>query len=209
MANPTTFPGDVNIASNLYIGGDVSPRKAKENILAVSELAVFTVPWTTWRTHSAFAAPLPAAATGEILGLVPGTHGTNYPCIQAGDVKGTTSTRYARGVVYLPWNYIAGESVQLRFRAGCQTNDCSTSCTLTITAYSSDGDNTVSAELYGGAAKDINLDDSFANQDFALTATNLTAGQGIDVQIAIAYNDGAAIEVIPTISKVQLLCDVR
>jgi hypothetical protein len=209
MSNPTSFPGDLVVPGNLRISGSISPGMARSDILAMAELQAFAVPWTAWRTFDAMGTTLPSAAANDDLGLVGGTHGTNHVSIQAGDVGEANSVRYARAVIAMPWEYVAGQSATLRFYAGCLTAAADTTCTLDIAAYIMDGDNTVGADVAAAAVANNMNSIVFANVDFALTPTNLSAGTELDVLLSITYNDSATAVVTPCIGKVQLLVDVR
>ncbi len=212
MASPVTVPGDLVVPGNLRVGGIISPALEKSNILAQADLQPFNVPWTAWRVWNAFGTNLPAAAADDDLGLVGGTFASAHPTIQAGDIGEAASTRYARAVIALPWNYVAGQSVTLRFYAGCLTAAADTTCTLDISVYLADGDTTLHADgdLAPAAAANNIKSVVFDNVDFALTpTTNLSPGSELDVQVGITYDDGATAIVIPCIGLVQLLCDVR
>lgn len=209
MANTTNLPGDLVVPGNLRITGSVSPALSKANILEIAELQAFNIPWTAWRTFDAMGTPIPSAAANDDLGLVGGTHGTNHVTIQAGDVGEATGVRYARAVIAMPWEYVAGQSATLRFYAGCLTAAADTTCTLDIAAYIMDGDNTVGADVAPAASANNMNSVVFDNVDFALTATNLSPGTELDVLLGITYNDAATAVVTPCIGKVQLLCDVR
>lgn len=211
MATGISVTGDIIGSGNLRIsGGNITPALTKANVLTIVELQAFNVPMTSWRTFDAMGTPIPSAAANDDLALVGGTHGTNHPVIDAGDVGGTTSTRYARAVIPLPWEYVAGQTVQLRFYAGCQTTAPDTTCTLDIAAHATDGDNTVGADLASAAGANNIKSTSFANVDFTITSSGLSPGDELDVLLSIDYADtGDAGVMIPTIGKVQLLCDVR
>jgi hypothetical protein len=210
MANPTNLPGDLIVPGDVRITGSITPGLSKDNVLAQADLQAFNVPWTIWRTFDAMGTNLPSAAANDDLGLVGGTHGTNHIVLDANDVGGLTNIRYARGIIALPWEYVAGQTVQLRFYAGCQTSAPDTTCTLDIQAYPTDGDNTVGADLASAAVANNMQSTSFANVDFTITATSLSPGDELDVLIGISYADtGDADVMIPTIGKIQLLCDVR
>ena len=209
MANPTNFPGDIVVPGNIRVSGNIEPAISKANILDIAELQAFNVPWTIWRTWDAVGTNLPGAAANDDLGLVGGTFGTNHISIQAGDVGGTTSTRYARGVIALPWEYVAAQTVTIRCYAGVQTTVCDGSCTLDVEAYIMDGDYTLGADVVSTTATTMNST-SFANLDFSCTATNLSPGSQLDVRLTVDYADtGDAGVMIPTIGLVQLLADVR
>jgi hypothetical protein len=213
MPSEVTFPGNIVVSGNLRLAGSVSPLLARTGVLAITELQVFNVPWTLWRTFDAMGTNLPGAAATDDLGLVGGTHGSAHPTLQAGDVGGLNSTRYARAVIPLPWEYVSADSVTLRFYAGCLTAAPDTTCTLDVSCYICDGDTTLHADgdVAPAAVADNIKSTVFANVDFALsTTTNLSPGSELDVLLSIAYVDaGDAAVMIPTVGLVQLLCDVR
>lgn len=213
MANPTTFPGDIIVSGNMRISGSVSPLLAKSSVLAQADLQEFNIPWTWWRTYNAMGSNLPSAAAEDDLGLVCGTHGTAHPTLQAGDVGGAMSARYARAVIPLPWEYVAGQTVTFRFYAGCLTSAPDTECTLSCQVYHTDGDTSLHADgNISPAATTNNMQSTvFDNIDFTLApVTNLSPGSELDVLLFIGYEDSAnAAVMIPTIGKCQLLCDVR
>lgn len=210
MANPTNLPGDLVVPGDVRITGSVAPGLSRANVLALAELQAFNVPWTWWRTFDAMGTNLPGAAANDDLGFLGGTHGTNHPTLQAGDVGGTSSTRYARAAILLPWEYVSGQSVTLRFYAACQTSAPDMTCTLDIAAHATDGDYTVGADLASAAVANNIQSTVFANVDFTITPTALSPGDELDVLLSIVYNDAGNLDVmIPTVGKVQLLCDVR
>ncbi len=210
MANPTEIPGDLIIPGSIKLTGAITPTQTRTAILSQSDLQVFNVPWTSWRKFETgeMGSPLPGAATSDDLGLVGGTHATGHPSIQAGDIQGTNTARKARVVIAMPWNYVSAQTATLRFYAACLTNAADTTCTLDIIARIMDGDNTVGADVASAAGANNIKTTVFANVDFTLTPTNLSAGTELDVLLSITYEDAGAIEVIPYIGKVQLLCDV-
>ncbi len=210
MSVAGTFNGDVVINGSARISGDITPLRARASVLAQADLQPFVIPWTWWRQHDSFATPLAAAAANDDLGLVGGAFGTDHPTIQTGDLKNAgATTRYARAVIPLPWSYVDGQTVTLRFHAGMVTTVASVSGTLDVVAYKSDGELGLSADLCTTSAVDINSL-TFADFDFSITPTALVAGDELDVRIAIAVNDSATgTAVIGCIGKATLLCDVR
>jgi hypothetical protein len=81
---------------------------------------------------------------------------------------------------------------------------------LDIVACATDGDNSVGSDLASAAVANNIQSTSFANVDFTITSTALSPGDELDVLLSIAYADtGDAGVMIPTVGKVQLLCDVR
>jgi len=207
MSTAARIEGDLRVAGDLTVDGDMPtiPRST----LTQESLAAFTVPMVNLRTWDAIATNLPGTAANDDLGLDGGTWATDSPCITTGDVKATTSTRYARFQVALPVEYVAGQTVKLRFHAGMKTTVADTACTLDLVAYKSDEEAGIGSDLCSTAAQDINnLTD--ADYDFTITPTGLTAGDVLDCRIAVAYEDGATgTAVIAQIGAIQLLCDIK
>ncbi len=212
MAYPTSFPGDIIVAGNIRLNGTLSPAVAKANILALAELQAFPIPLTDFRVWNAMQTLLPGTPLTDDLGLVGGTFGTATPSLRTEDLKavGATSS-YARVLVQLPWEYQAGQSVSLRFKAGMITTAADTSATLDCQAYKlqDDPDDALGSDLVTTAATIMNST-TFADLDFVVTPTGLSPGDILDVRITTAVNDGAtATAVIAGISSAKLLCDVR
>lgn len=162
------------------------------------------------RVWDAFQTNLPGTPAADDLGLIGGTFGTNAPSIQAGDLKAAgATTRYARFQVNLPPEYVAGQTVTLRFAAGMITTIADTSATLDVECHLSDEDNTVSADLCATGAQSINST-GFADKDFAITPATLSPGDVLDVRIAIAVNDAATgTAVIGCVAAMKRVCDTR
>lgn len=209
MANTTTLPGDLVVNGTIRATGGVTPGLTRTS-LELNELQAYTIPTTAWRVYDTYNTPLPAAAASDDLGAVAGTHGTAFPSLQSVDFGATTTTAYARTEVVLPIEYQAGQTVKLRFHAGMQVA-ADTSCTLDVAVFRNDKDGTATAtDLYTGPAQSIN-DLVFDDYDFSLTASSLSPGDILDVQITIAGTDGATATdyVTAVIGQVQLLCDVK
>lgn len=211
MANATSFPGDVIIAGSIRLNGTLSPAVTKANILALVELQSFPIPLTDFRVWDAMATVLPSAGASDDLGLVGGTFATATPSLRTQDCKTLTNSNRARVLVQLPWDYVAGESVTLRFKAGMITTVSGTTATLDCEAYKlqDDPDDAIGSDLVSTAATTINSL-VFSNIDFVVTPTSLSPGDILDVRITTAIVDGAtATAVIAGISSIKLLCDVR
>lgn len=212
MANSTTFPGDIIVAGDIRVNGSISPKIAKSNLLALAELQAFPVPLTNFRVWDALASLLPSAGANDDLGLVGGTFGTATPTLRTQDLKAAgASSNYARALIQLPWEYVAGESVTIRIKAGMITTVAGTSATVGVEAYKqqSDPDDAIGSDLVSTAATTMNSL-TFADIDFTITPTSLSPGDILDVRIKTAVNDGASgTAVIAGISSVKLLCDVR
>lgn len=212
MANPTMLPGDLIVAGDLRVNGAVNPKIAKGNLILLAELQAFPIPLTDFRVWDAMQTLLPGTPSADDLGLVGGTFGTATPSIRTEDLKalGATNKR-ARFLVQLPWEYVAGETVTLRFQAGMITTVAGTSATLDCEAYKlqDDPDDVIGSDLVSTSATSINSL-TFASTDFVITPTSLSPGDILDVRITIAVNDGASgTAVIAAITSAKLLCDVR
>ena len=211
MANPVTVPGDLIVPGALRVSGGITPAIARANILAETSLATFPIPLTSFRMFDNMAELLPTAGGNDDLGLVEGTHGTNTPMLQTQDLGEAGATNNsARVLVQLPWEYISGATITLRFKAGMITAVADATATLDCLVYKNqdDPDDAIGDDLCATAATTINSL-TFANIDFSITPTGLAGGDILDVKITTAISDGGTAVVIGAISSAKLLCDVR
>lgn len=212
MASPTNLPGDLVVPGNIRVSGSISPAKAKSAILELAELQAFTVPMSRWREHDDYATVLDGTpVAGNHLGCVGGTFATNAPSLQTDDFGGNAAAShyYARGEIVLPWNYEAANTVKIRIHGGMLTTVASEACTVDLQVYKSDEDSTSTGDLCATAADDMNTL-VFADMDFTITATTLSPGDVLDVQIDVSADDNTNLGVMKAcIGSVQLLCDVR
>lgn len=177
--------------------------------MATEENAVYSIPLSWFRQWDDQAVNLPAAATADDLGFVTGTLGTHGPNITAGDIGGTSSTRYARCQVALPVEYKAGGALTIRVKAGMQTTIADTSCTVDFQVYRVARDTTVGADICATAATTINST-TFADKTFTITPTTLSPGDLLDIRMAIIYVDGGDAGVMtPTVAACELLASIR
>lgn len=178
--------------------------------LSQDENQIYVIAPSEWKTWDAMQTNLPGTAAADDLELTTGTLGTNFPCIQTGDLKAAgATTRYAATTVKIPPEYDDGETITIRVSGGMLTTVSDTTATIDFEAYNNDGDNTSSADLVTTAAQSINSL-TFANKDFVVTPTNVLRGDELVIRMAIAVNDGATgTAVIGCAGKVSLLLDVR
>jgi len=210
MSNPVTFPGDVIIPGNLRVNGSIQPAKDRDEILAMAELATFTVPWTLWRVWDAMHTNLPGTAATDDLALIGGTFATGVPSIQTLDFGGTNTTAYARAQIPLPAEYVAGQTVKLRFHAGSLTTLPDAACTLDVICYKSGEESLVSAGDICATTVQTITPLTMADVDFTITATTLSPGDLLDTRITVYGEDAGNLGVMTLcIGAVQLLCDVR
>jgi hypothetical protein len=214
MANPTTLPGDLIVAGNLRLNGTLSPAVAKANILALAELQPYPIKLTDFRIWDAMQTNLPGTPATPNLGLVGGTFGTATPSLRTEDLKAEAvnpTLNRARVLVQLPWDYVAGQTVVLRFKAGMITTVSDTTATLDCEAYKLQASppDAIGSDLVTTSATNINST-TFSDIDFTITPTSLSPGDILDVRITTAVNDGAtATAVIAGITSAKLLVDVR
>jgi hypothetical protein len=187
MSTGLTINGDAVVSGSLRLGGGITPLKQAADLLTVEE-KTWTIPWTLWRVHDAINTNLPAAAGTDDLGLVAGTLGTNAPSIQSLDFGGTTTTAYARAQLPIPADYVAGQSLKIRFHAGMLTTVADTTCSLDMVAYRSDEESLVGADLASAGAANNIKSLTFADVDFTITPSGLNPGDMLDVRISV---DGA------------------
>lgn len=201
---------DVRISGNLTIKDTGIAAQTRATILKQDANAIFPINLTTLRVWDAYQTNLPGTAATDDLALVGGTFATAPPTISAGDLKAAgATTRYARCEVRLPECYEAGETVTIAISAGMKTTVASSSCTVDVEAYKLDKISGISADLCATAATSINSL-TFATKSFTITSTALTAGDVLDVRIAIACNDAATVTAVtPTIAAIDLLCDIK
>ncbi len=193
------------------VDGDCSPAMdLSRSKLAQRGLAVCTIPLTCFRQWDHHAVNLPETPASDDLGLVTGTLGTNPPTIQAGDLKTAgATTRYAGAEITLPPDYEAGESVTIRIWAGMKTAVADASCTVDLQAYLLQKDLSAPVDQCVTTLQNMNSL-TFASFDFTITPTSLEAGDVLQIRLVITCTDAAGgSAVIPTISQVELLADLR
>jgi hypothetical protein len=215
MANPTNLPGDLIVPGDVRITGSISPGLARDSCLALTELAVFPIPLTSFRVWDDMALLLPSAGATDDLGLVEGTFGSATPSLRTEDLSGAGATlNYARALVHLPWCYADANTVILRFHAGMITTASDGTAVLDCEVYKlqDDPDDAIGSDLIAASPSQVDINSLvFADADFTVTASSLVAGDVLDVRIVTAVNDAVAggTAVIAGITSAKLLCDVR
>lgn len=206
---PNIFSEGVVVQGDLTVNGDILPQLARSD-LATEQNAVHLIPWEAWRIWDNYAANLPNAAATDDLGLIGGTFGTNAPSIQGGDLKAAgATTRRARCVVQVPYNFVTGGTFTIRTHAGMKTTAADTSCTVDFEAYRSNLEDGVGSDLVTTSATSIN-DTTEVDADFTVDSTTLLPGDYLDIRMTVVCTDGATgTAVIPFIGSVELLMDVK
>lgn len=193
---------------NKHIADAANIGRAK---LAQRSNGVLSVPLTAWRVWNALETNLPGTPASDDLGIITGTWGSDAPYIGTGDLKAAgATTRRAAALLPLPPDYEADETVTIRVHAGMKTTISDGTATLDVEVWRIDKDGTLgSADLYAGAAQDIN-DLTADAYDFVLADTTLEPGDQLYVRLSISVSDGAtATAVIGAVWQVEVLADLR
>jgi len=205
------------INNALYVNGAITVVGAisstvgmARSTLTEDSLATYTVPLTNMRVHDAVATLLPTAAANDDMGLVSGTFATDIPSLQGVDFGGTATDEKCRFFFALPIEYVTAGTATLRCSAGILTTLADASLTLDCEAYISDREgDVVVGDLYAGAALDINSL-TLGDKDFSLTATNLNAGDLLDIRLSFAGSDAGDLGTMAAIiAQVEMLLDVK
>lgn len=210
MAEPTTFPGDIRVAGNIRYGGVLQPDVPRSNLVQ-EDFAKYPVNLVNFRVWDAFHTNLPGVAAADDLGLIGGTWSTGTPSLQTHDVKAAgAQTLRARCTVQLPPEYVAGQSVQIRCRAGMLTTVADTSATVDVEVFKSNKEGGVSgADLVTTAAQSCNST-TLADKDFNVDPATLSPGDVLDVRVTMAINDAATGTTVKGIlGSVELMCDIK
>ncbi len=215
MAN-VPFPGSISVVDDVRIGGRITPALGRSKVLAQVSLQPFPIPLTSFRVFNAMENLLPNPGLTDDLGIYYGTHGTDTPSLRTEDHNNAASPQLnkARVLVQLPWEYVAGSAVNLRFMGGMITNiaDQAAATFLDCSAYKQkdDPDDAIGADLCTTDAILAFNSLIFTSHDFVVSAAGLSPGSILDVLVTTSVDDDATgAAVIAAISWAQLLCDVR
>lgn len=205
------WDGDVEVSGNIRLTGAssvISPSRPRVSLLqeSLAKYPISLAACYVWDSGQ----PLPVAGASDDLGIYVQAFATGTPIISTGDVKNTSGTRYARNVVSLPIEYVAGQTVTFRFSAGMLTTVASASCVIDFEAYLLDRNGAVSgSDLVTTSATTINSL-TFGDKDFQLTATALNPGDQLDIRVTVTWVDVATATVVKaSVGSFELLCDVR
>lgn len=214
LTEDLTLTGNITLPSSCITNDNISASAAiTRSRLAQDDLKAYPVPLVTGRTWDAIQTVLPTPTpANDDLGITVGTWGTNPVYLSTGDVGGLGAKNfYAVYEIPLPAEYVDAQTVNIRVSAGMQTTVSDGACTVDITCYEATGASAtgISADLCTTAAQDMkNL--TAANKDFTITATDLVAGDMLNIRLHIAVTDAATEPaVIANIYSLKLLCDVK
>lgn len=208
MTADARIDGSLRVTGDLTVDGNL-PSISRSDI-AQDANRKFVVPLTSGRVWDSIDSVLPSAGANDDLGLTGGTFGTDSAKLSTGDLKAAgATTRYARYQIPIPAEYDAGESLTLRISAGMETTVADTTATVDVEAYKADREGAVGSDLCTTAAQSINSL-TFADKDFTINPSGMSAGDLLDVRVAVAVNDaGTGTAVIGAIGAIERLVDVR
>lgn len=198
---------------SILVRGAISPPQPRSS-LAQESYSEFDISHCELRIWDAVQTNLTTAGTDD-LGLTAGAHGTGIWYVTAGSLGSAgATTRRARFRYLMPYNYVTGQSAKFTFQAGITgsvPNVADASCTLDAEVFKFGSNVLVSgSDLYAGAAQSINST-TFADYDFDLTVTSLSAGDLLDVRLSITCTDAGstAANVVPAITRLKLKCHTK
>ena len=208
MATSKLF-GDVDVSGRLRASTLESTTGVPRSSLEQEALASYPLDLTAFRMHDAVGTVLPVTAANDDLGLVGGAVGTGSLSLQTGDLGAAgATTRYGRVMWSIPPEYDAAETCLVRLHAGMITAVSDGTATVDVQCYVSDKEAGVGADLCTTAAQSCNSL-TFADLDFTITATSLSAGDVFDIRVAITVTDTATPVTIGCIGSAEILLDIR
>jgi hypothetical protein len=157
----------------------------------------YDLPLQNFVVHDAPATKLPTAAATDDFGCTGATYGTNAIYLITLDEKNNAGAHavYGRTTYMLPPEYVAGQTVQIVLVAGANTTVASTTMTVDVEACKVGTDGTVGADLVQTAAQACN-NLTAAAKTFTLDASGLSAGDKLDIRVAITTNDTATVTAV-------------
>lgn len=209
MAIVQRITGDVQVSGTMTAASYVGIGRSS---ITQEDLAEYPIPLADWRQWDALAT-LPPGPSNDDLGIVTGTFGTHYPYISAGDLKNAgATTRRIAAVLQLPPEYVAGQSIQVKFWAGMLTTVASVSATIDVEAYASAGTGVPTGsptDLCQTAAQSINST-IHAAKTFEIDGSGLAPGDELIIRVSIAVNDSATVTAVDArFTQANLLLDIK
>ena len=202
-ADSVTYTNGSIPGSALQGGADVLRSQ-----LALNDLDPYPVALDTWRVTGTGALLGTAAGTPSgAFGITVGTHGTASPKLVGESASGNSKTNSCRKLVYMDARYDDGETVTIRVHARITAN-CNTAQTLDVEAYAGDKEAGVGSDLVTTSAQTLTT--SWADYDYTVTVTGLSAGDPLDVEITGVANDtGGTAGAVIEIGDIRILADTR
>lgn len=210
MANPTQLPGDLIVAGNLTVAGNMPTTNRTS--LAQESLAIYNIPLMLLRKHDDLAALLPATPATDDLGIVTGTPGTDVPTLQTEDLKaegGNPTLNRCTFEFTMPPEFDDTTDVTIDIHAGMLTTIADDTATVDVEVWESDKEAGAGADLCATAAQSINSL-TLATKTFVITAASLISGDKILVRITTSVSDGSTGTVVKAIiGDIRMRLDIR
>lgn len=204
----TRIDSDVIITGQLNVSGAVTAPISRSNIV-LETAQVYPIPLVDFRVWNSFGSLLPGGAVADDLGLVNGAFSTFVPILQSLDLNALGAFQgYARAIVRLPRDYIAGQAIQIRAFAGMLSSVASVSASMDFAAYKSAGYNISSADLVNTSSQSINTI-SPTTFTYDLITTALSPGDTIDLRVELVGNSATASSHFAFCNDICLLYNAR
>lgn len=178
---------------------------------ALSYRSPYSIPLIDFRVHDAMDTRLAQDSyLADDMGLTAGTFGVSPPCISAGPIQSTSTTRYARVSRAIPPAFDGSYSgITIRVYAGMSGALADTSVSLDVDAYITDATGTLGSQIVSTTAQSMNSLVA-ATYDFICSPSGIGVGSCLDIRLSIAAVDSATVtDVIPNIYAVDVLIDLR
>lgn len=154
-------------------------------------------------------AMLPTTAASDDLGIGVGTAGTQGFYLTTSDAKASTTTQKAILEVIVPYEFDAGETLQLVVNGQMNTTVSDGTATVDLEVYKVGDDGTHGTDLCATAAQSINSL-AAADKTFTVTATSLNPGDKLNALVTIAITDAATgTAVIGRVNSIRRKLDCR
>lgn len=198
------IPQELFTSEDLADAADILHTQLKQRAFQEEQVS-----FTDLRVFDAMHTVLSGTSSADDLALATGTPGTDALVVTTGDVKTLTVGRKAAFELRVPDNYEAGQSFQIRIRAGMKTTIADGSATVDLNVYKPVGDGLVGSDLCATAATSINSLTA-SDKDFTVTASSLSPGEKLLCIVTLAVTDTAtATAVIGQIYSISRRCDTR
>ena len=159
------------------------------------------IPFNELRVWNSPTTLLPTGAgTSDDLGITIGTIGTDAHSLQGSDIGGTSGTWYAMFEYAMPKTYKGAGVIKLRANA--------------LMVVTGDGAQTVDFQVYRNAAPTTDICATAAqtltatavDYDFTVTATNVVAGELLNIRVALSATDtgNLAADITPKINYIDI-----
>jgi hypothetical protein len=160
------------------------------------------IPFESLRKPADFGTTLPNAGTSGILGVVENTYLTTEPQVKSFNAMGATTSNGARFMFQVPSTYPAASPIAVAVTAGMSVVASVTAkAQVDCVRYAAP---TVNIGPGSGAGEQSINSTTLATKLFALTATNVVAGDILDVLVQLNIDDGGSTPMNGLISAITM-----